>query len=150
MAHLTNFSFEFFMKFSQKIPLYFFYTMVQNFFFCSNHHLSYADRAKKNYVGTVNPEYFIRTQFSYPGLPELSYAWNFRTVADRCKFSDLPCTFRMHFTFVRKPPRTNYRKITCIRNILNLQYLDEILHQSWVKNGHSNEKIAEKHPCFSL
>ena len=29
VAHLTNFSFEFFIKFSQKIPLYFFYTMVQ-------------------------------------------------------------------------------------------------------------------------
>ena len=30
VAHLTNFSFEFFMKFSQKVPLYvFFYTMVQ-------------------------------------------------------------------------------------------------------------------------
>ena len=29
MAHLTNFSFEFFMKFSQKTPLNVFYTMVQ-------------------------------------------------------------------------------------------------------------------------
>ena len=29
MAHLTNLSFEFFMKFSQKMPLYFFYTIVQ-------------------------------------------------------------------------------------------------------------------------
>ena len=29
-------------------------------------------------------------------------------------------------------------------------YLDEILHKSGVENGHSNEKIAEKHPCFSL
>ena len=29
MAHLTNFSFEFFMKFSQKMLLFFFYTMVQ-------------------------------------------------------------------------------------------------------------------------
>ena len=29
VAHSTNFSFEFFMKFSHKMPLYFFYTMVQ-------------------------------------------------------------------------------------------------------------------------
>ena len=29
-------------------------------------------------------------------------------------------------------------------------YLDKLLHQSVVGNGHSNEKIAEKHPCFSL
>ena len=29
MAHLTNFSFEFFMKFSQNMPVYFFYIMVQ-------------------------------------------------------------------------------------------------------------------------
>ena len=29
VAHLTNFSFEFFMKFSQKMRLYYFYTMVQ-------------------------------------------------------------------------------------------------------------------------
>ena len=29
VAHLTNFSFEFFMKFSKKMPLYFFYTFVQ-------------------------------------------------------------------------------------------------------------------------
>ena len=29
VAHLTNFSFKFFIKFSQKIPLYAFYTMVQ-------------------------------------------------------------------------------------------------------------------------
>ena len=72
---------------------------------------------------TVNPEYFVRTQFSYPGLFDLSYAWNFRTVADRCGFSDLLCTFRMHFIFVRKPPRTKYTKITCLRNILDLQYL---------------------------
>ena len=59
---------------------------------------------------TVNPEYFVRTQFSYPGLSDLSYAWNFRTVADCCGFSDLRCTFRMHFIFVQKPPRTKYTK----------------------------------------
>ena len=29
VPHLTNFSFEFFMPFSHKIPLYFFYTMAQ-------------------------------------------------------------------------------------------------------------------------
>ena len=29
MAHSTNFSFEFFMTFLQKMPLKFFYTMVQ-------------------------------------------------------------------------------------------------------------------------
>ena len=67
----------------------------------------------------VNPEYFVRTQFSYPGLSDLSYAWNFRTVTDRCGFFDLLCTFRMHFIFVWKPPRTKYTKITCIRNILD-------------------------------
>ena len=71
---------------------------------------------------TVNPEYFVRTQFSYPGLSDLSYAWNFHIVADRCGFSDLLCTFRMHFIFVRKPARTKYTKITCLRNILDLQY----------------------------
>ena len=72
---------------------------------------------------TVNPEYFVRTQFSYPGLSDLSYAWNFRTVAERCGLSDLLCTFRMYFIFVRKPPRTKHTKITCIRSILDLQYL---------------------------
>ena len=25
-------------------------------------------------LNTVNPEYFVRTQFSYPGLSDLSYA----------------------------------------------------------------------------
>ena len=75
-----------------------------------------------NSTSTVNPEYFVRTQFSYPGLSNLSYAWNFRTVAERYRFSDLLFTFRMHFIFVRKPPRTKYTKITCIRNILDLQY----------------------------
>ena len=72
-------------------------------------------------LNTVNPEYFVRTQFSYPWLSNLSYAWNFRTVADRCGFSDLLCTFRIHFIFVQKPPCTKYTKITCIRNILDLQ-----------------------------
>ena len=71
---------------------------------------------------TVNPEYFVRTQFSYPGLSDLSYAWNFRTVADRCGFSDLLCTLHVHYIFVWKPPRTKCTKITCIRNILDLQY----------------------------
>ena len=51
-------------------------------------------------VLTVNPEYFVGTQFSYPGLSDLSYTWNFRTAADRCRISDLLCTFRMHFIFV--------------------------------------------------
>ena len=74
-------------------------------------------------VDTVNPEYFVRTQFSYPGLSDLSYTWNFRTVADRCWFSGMLCTLRMHFIFVRKAPCTKYTKITCIRNILDLQYL---------------------------
>ena len=75
-----------------------------------------------NIDSTVNPEYFVRTQFSYPGLSNLSYAWNFRTVAGRCKFSDLLFNFCMHFIFVRKPPRTKYTKITYIQNILDLQY----------------------------
>ena len=75
-------------------------------------------------VCTVNPEYFVRTQFSCPGLSDPSYAWNFRTVADRCGFSDLLCTFRLHFIFARKPPCTKYTKITCIRNILDLQYME--------------------------
>ena len=75
------------------------------------------------FFDTVNPEYFVHTQFSYPGLSDLSYAWNFRTVADRCRFSGMLCTFRMHFIFVRKAARTKYTKITCIRNILDLQYV---------------------------
>ena len=77
-----------------------------------------------NFPYTVNPEYFVRTQFSYPGLSDLSYARNFRTVADRCRFSGMLCTFRMHFIFVRNAARTKYTKITCIRNILDLQYYD--------------------------
>ena len=56
---------------------------------------------------TVNPEYIVRTQFSYPGL--FLYACYLRTVADRCGFSDLLCTFRMHFIFVRNRVR-NIRK----------------------------------------
>ena len=63
---------------------------------------------------TVNLEYFVRTQFSYPGLSGLSYAWNFRTVADCCGFSDLLCTFRMHFSFVRKLPRSKYSGFTVV------------------------------------
>ena len=46
----------------------------------------------------------------------------FRTVADRCGFSALLCTFCICLIFVRKPPRTKYTKITCIRNFLNLQH----------------------------
>ena len=84
-----------------------------------------SSSAPKTLPYTVNPEYFVRTQFSYPGLSNLSYAWNFRTVAGRCRFSDLHFNFRMHFIFVRKQPRTKYTKITCIRNILDLQYLLE-------------------------
>ena len=44
---------------------------------------------------TVNPEYFERTQFSYPGLADLLYAWNFRTVADRSADS-LTCFVPSH------------------------------------------------------
>ena len=73
-------------------------------------------------LNAVNPEYSVRTQFLYPGLSDLSHAWNFLTVADCCGFSDLPCTFRMHFIFVRKPSHTKYTKLTCIRNIVDLQY----------------------------
>ena len=81
-----------------------------------------SSQRRKRKRSTVNPEYFVCTQFSYPGLSDLSYAWNFRTVADRCGYSDLLCTFHMHSIFVRKPLRTKYTKITCIRNILDLQY----------------------------
>ena len=77
-------------------------------------------------MNTVNPEYFVRTQFSYPGPSDLSYAWNFRTVADRCGFSDLLCTFHMHFIFLRKPQCTKYTKITCTRIILDLQQVLEL------------------------
>ena len=80
-----------------------------------------AEKQAGWFADTVNPEYFVRTQFSYPGLSDLSYAWNFRTVADCCRFSGMLCTFRMHFIFVRKAARTEYTKITCIRNILDLQ-----------------------------
>ena len=59
--------------------------------------------------------------FRMPGLSDLSYARNFHTVTDRCKFSDLLCTFCMHFIFIQKPPRMEYTKIACIRNILDFQ-----------------------------
>ena len=39
--------------------------------------------------------------FHMLGTSHLSYAWNFRTAADRCGFSDLLWIFRMHFIFVR-------------------------------------------------
>ena len=116
-----------------------------------------AGRRNFALTNTVNPEYFVRTQFSYPGLSDLSYTWNFRTVADRCGFSDLRCTFRMHFIFVQKPPRTKYTKITCLRNILDLQKLPHVfngshwtwLTQSYRKNtthGTGLTKTAEKNP----
>ena len=57
-------------------------------------------------TNTVNPEYFACTKFSYPWDPDLSYAWNFRTAADGCWFSDLLSIFSMHFIFVRKLPCT--------------------------------------------
>ena len=87
------------------------------------YHCLLKDKQKNDCTqhNTVNPKYFVRTQFSYPGLSDLSYAWNFRTVADRCRFSGMLCTFRMHFIFVPKEPCTKYTKITCIRNILDLQ-----------------------------
>ena len=52
--------------------------------------------------------------------PDLSYAWNFRTAADRCGFSDLCWTFRKHFIFVWKPSRTKCTKIKCIQNTVDL------------------------------
>ena len=67
----------------------------------------------KDLPGNVNPEYFVRTQFPYPWLSDLLHASNFRTVTDCCGFSDLLCTFRMHFIFVRRPPCMKYTKITC-------------------------------------
>ena len=57
------------------------------------------------------------------GTSDLSYAWNFCTAADRCRFSDLLWNFSTHFMFVRKPP-TKYMEIKCIRNILDLQYFN--------------------------
>ena len=53
---------------------------------------------------------------------DLSYAWNFRTDADRCGFSDLLWPFSTLFIFVRKLPRTKSTKVKCIGNILDLQY----------------------------
>ena len=38
--------------------------------------------------------------------------------------SDLLCTFHRHFIFVPKSSRAKYAKITCIRNILDLQYYE--------------------------
>ena len=36
-----------------------------------------------------NPEYFVHTELSYAWDPDLLYAWNFHTAADRCRFSEL-------------------------------------------------------------
>ena len=58
---------------------------------------------------------FVRMNFSY------------RKIFDRCRFSGMLCTFRMHFIFVRKAARTKYTKITCIRNILDLQYPEKFI-----------------------
>ena len=94
---------------------------------------------------TVNPEYFVRIQFSYPGLSDLSYAWNFRSVADRCRFSGMLCTFRIHFIFVRKAARTKYTKITCIRNILDLQYYVECTTLAQKKNHPWDSRREERY-----
>ena len=51
---------------------------------------------------------------------DLSYPLNFCPAADRCGFSDLLGTFRMHFIFVREPPCANYMKVKCIRNHVDL------------------------------
>ena len=71
----------------------------------TNKQASVAKLASRGaHLNTVNPEYFVRTQFSYPGLSDLSYAWNFRTVADRCMifcrtcfvpFACISCIFRL-------------------------------------------------------
>ena len=72
---------------------------------------------------TVNPEFFVCTKFSNPSDPrpfvrmKFSYSrWPLRILWLALNF------FSMHFIFVRKPTRTKYMKIKCIRNILDLQY----------------------------
>ena len=68
---------------------------------------------------TVNPEYFVRTKFSYVGdlwpfvFMKFPYSrWSLM----RMKRSH---RIRTHEIFVRKPPRTKYTKIKRIRNILD-------------------------------
>ena len=71
---------------------------------------------------TVNPEYFVRTKFSYAGnlrpfpTHEISVhsCWPLRILW-------LASTFSRHFIFEGKPPCTKSTKIKCIRNILDTQ-----------------------------
>ena len=47
----------------------------------------------------------------------------------------------MHFIFVRKAARTKFTKITCTRNILDLQYYDPLASRGTDKNGRHDENI---------
>ena len=58
---------------------------------------------------------------------DLSYAWNFRTAANRCGFSGLLWMFCAHFIFARKPLRMNYTKINAHTKYSGFTVLSQIL-----------------------
>ena len=69
---------------------------------------------------TVNLECFVRTKFPHVGdLRPFVFSYS-RWFLMQMKWSHC---IRMHEIFVRKPPRTKYRKTKSIRNILDLQYM---------------------------
>ena len=79
-------------------------------------------------IYTVNPEYFVRIQFSYPGLSTFRTHEIFVQALTAADSPGMLCTFRMHFYFVRKAARTKYTKkhayeIFWIYSILKTQHL---------------------------
>ena len=72
--------------------------------------------------GTVNPEYFVCTKFSYVGNLRPFVRMKFSYSHWPLRIFWLALVFSRHLIFVRKPPFTKYTKIKCIRNNLDLQY----------------------------
>ena len=68
---------------------------------------------------------FRTHSISYPGLSDLSYAWNFcySRWPLRISWLGLHHSHAFYFRTEATVPRTKYTKITCIRKILDLQYI---------------------------
>ena len=83
------------------------------------------------------------------GTSDLSYAWNFHTVADSCKLSDLHFELLARMKFSYGTPHTKCTTTKCIRTILDWQYslfhFPEVCPENrplcWAKG-------AKPHQCF--
>ena len=97
------------------------------------------------YLDTVNPEYFVRTTFSYVGDLRPFVCRKFSYGCWPLGILWFALTFCI---FVRKLPHTKYPKIKYIRNILNLQYsataiksiIDILMLKGYLGEPGANEK----------